>query len=60
VKLSHTLTRTSAVFDDPNLVSSAGLVPVLALADRAGLRQLADEHLSVPTDKGANAGSKVA
>ena len=47
-------------FDDPNLVSAAGLVPVLALADRAGLRRLADEHLSVPTDKGANAGLKVA
>lgn len=60
MKLSHTLTRTSAVFDDPNLVSSAGLVPVLALADRARLRQLVDEHLSVPTDKGANAGLKVA
>ena len=60
MKLSHTLTRTSAAFDDPNLVSSAGLVPVLALADRAGLRHLADEHLSVPTDKGANAGLKVA
>lgn len=50
----------SAVFDDPNLVSSAGLVPVLALADAAGLQALADEHLSVPTDKGANAGLKVA
>jgi hypothetical protein len=49
VKLSHTLPATSAVFDDPNLVSSAGLVPVLTLADRAGLRRLADEHLSVPT-----------
>jgi len=49
-----------AVFDDPNLVSSAGLVPVLALAERAGLRELADAHLSVPTDKGANAGFKVA
>lgn len=48
------------MFDDPNLVSSAGLVPVLALADRAGLRELADEHLSVPTDKGANVGLKVA
>jgi hypothetical protein len=48
------------VFDDPNLVAFAGLVPVLALADRAGLRRLADEHLSVPTDKGANAGLKVA
>src|SRR4051794_24198600 len=58
--LSHTTAATSAVFDDPNLVSSAGLVPVLALADRAGLRQFADAHLSVPTDKGANAGLKVA
>jgi hypothetical protein len=48
------------VFDDPNLVSSAGLVPVLALADSADLRGLADEHLSVPTDKGAHAGLKVA
>lgn len=60
VKLSHTLRSTSAVFDDPNLVSAAGLVPALALAESAGLRDLANEHLSVPTDKGANAGLKVA
>ncbi len=59
MKLSHTLRATSPTFDDPNLVSSAGLVPVLALAERAGLRELADEHLTVPTDKGANAGLKV-
>jgi hypothetical protein len=31
----------------------------MALAQRAGLADLADEHLSVPTDKGANAGLKV-
>ncbi|MGI8417492.1 MAG: IS1380 family transposase [Nakamurella sp.] len=60
MQLSHTLRVGSAVFDDPNLVSAAGLVPVLKLADRAGLRRLADQHLSVPTDKGANAGLKVA
>ena len=60
MKLSHTLARTSAVFDDPNLVSSAGLVPVMALADAAGLRTLTDERLTVATDKGANAGLKVA
>ena len=60
MKLSHTRSATSAVFDDPNLVSSAGLVPVLALADSVGLRRLAGEHLSVPGDKGANAGLKVA
>lgn len=60
MRLSHTLARTSVAFDDPNLVSAGGLVPVLALAESAGLRDLADEHLSVPTDKGANAGLKVA
>ena len=60
MKLFHTLGATSAVFDDPNLVSSAGLVPALALAESAGLRDLADEHLTVPTDKGANSGLKVA
>jgi hypothetical protein len=30
------------------------------LADQAGLRELADAHLSVPTDRGANAGWTVA
>lgn len=59
MKLSHTLTSTSVRFDDPNLVSVAGLVPVMGLAHTAGLAKLADEHLSVPTDKGANAGLKV-
>jgi hypothetical protein len=58
VQLSHTAKATSAVFDDPNLVGSAGLVPVMRLAARAGLADLADRLLSVPTDKGANAGVK--
>ena len=60
MKLSHTRRATSVAFDDPNLVSTGGLVPVLALAESAGLRDLADEYLSVPTDKGANPGLKVA
>ena len=60
MQLCHTPRATSAVFDDPNLVSSAGLVPVAALARSAGLHELAQAHLSVPTDKGANAGLKVA
>jgi hypothetical protein len=60
VQLSHTASATSAVFDDPNLVGSAGLVPVMRLAAEAGLVDLADRLLSVPTDKGANAGAKVA
>jgi len=60
MQLSHTHPVRSALFDDPNLVSSAGLVPMLALARSAGLVRLADQHLSVPTDKGANPGLKVA
>ncbi|KAB7739046.1 IS1380 family transposase [Nostocoides sp. F2B08] len=59
MQLSHTPAATSAVFDDPNLIGSAGLVPILRLAETAGLGALADERLSVPTDKGANAGAKV-
>ena len=37
MRLLHSLARTHASFDDPNLVSHAGLVPVMALAQRAGL-----------------------
>ena len=59
MQLSHTRPVASAVFDDPNLVSCAGLVPITALAQKCGLAALADEHLSVPTDKGAHAGAKV-
>src|SRR3954464_7259118 len=60
MQLSHTRPVVSATFDEPNLVSAAGLVPLMALADKAGLRKLADKRMSVPTDKGANAGLKVA
>jgi hypothetical protein len=41
MQLSHTLSPTSVTFDDPNLVASAGLVPVLALARRCGLHEAA-------------------
>jgi hypothetical protein len=37
VKPSH---NVRAVFDDPNLVSTAGLVPVLRLAEAAGWQEL--------------------
>jgi hypothetical protein len=52
MQLSHIGAASSAVFDEPNLVSAAGLVPVLRLARSAGLHALADVWLSVPTDKG--------
>lgn len=44
VKPSHTV---RAVFDDPNLVSAAGLVPALGLAQAAGLHELLAAHLSL-------------
>ncbi|WP_104177520.1 IS1380 family transposase [Cryobacterium sp. Y50] len=60
MQVSHTTRAVAHVFDDSNLVSSAGLVPAMKLAEKAGLRRLADKWLSVPTDKGANAGLKIA
>src|SRR5215211_5891540 len=59
MRLSHTGPVGAASFDEPNLVSASGLVPVMRLAAGAGLDALADDLLSVPTDKGANAGGKV-
>jgi hypothetical protein len=49
----------TAVFDDPNLVASAGLVPALRLAERAGLFDLVDERVRLPGSVGANPGLKV-
>ena len=59
VQLSHAAPTRSAAFDDPNLVSCAGLVPAMALAERAGLSALAGAHLSVPGAAGVAAGAKV-
>ncbi|NNC14040.1 IS1380 family transposase [Planctomonas sp. JC2975] len=59
MQFKHAPAAVSAVFDDPNLVSTAGLVPMLRLARSAGLDGLAQSRLSVPADKGANAGAKV-
>jgi len=49
----------SASFDEPNLVSCAGLAPVLALAERAGLAELVGQHLTLAGEGGANAAVKV-
>jgi hypothetical protein len=43
VQSSHTFTLGSAVFDEQNLVSAAGLVPVLELAEQTGLSRLIGE-----------------
>jgi hypothetical protein len=57
--LLHDLAKTHARFDDPNLVSLAGLVPVMALAQRAGLAGLVEEHVGIGRRCGVNAPLKV-
>jgi hypothetical protein len=59
VRLLHSLARTHASFDDPNLVSRAGLIPVMALAQRAGLTELVAEHVRPGGPCGVNAYLKV-
>jgi hypothetical protein len=59
VRLLHSLAKTHASFDDPDLVSHAGLVPVMALAGRAGLGGLVAEHVRPGGDCGVNAHLKV-
>ncbi len=50
----------TASFDEPNLISSAGVVPVMHLARRAGLAQLVADKLSIAGGAGADAAAKVA
>jgi hypothetical protein len=57
--LLHGLAKIHATFDDPHLVSHAGLVPVMALAQRAGLGDLAGEHVRISRQCGVNAQVKV-
>jgi Transposase DDE domain group 1 len=64
VEVSHRFAAESAVFDDGNLVSCAGLVPVMTLAEQTGLARLLGEkiHITVPRIKSgaANPAPKLA
>jgi hypothetical protein len=59
VRLSHDVVKIHAMFDEPNLVSHAGLVPVLALAERAGLGSLVAEQVRPGGPCGVNARLKI-
>ena len=48
-----------ALFDDPNLVSCAGLAPVLRLPERGGLQRLVGEHVQLGRPSGVNPHLKV-
>ena len=59
MRVSHSPALVSALFDDPNLVSCAGLAPVVALAERCGLAELVADKLTVPARGGVNAHLKI-
>ena len=46
MRLSHGYSKAELSFDDPNLVSSVGLVPLLSLAEQAGLSELIADRVS--------------
>ena len=59
MRLLHELAKTHASFDDPDLVSRAGLVPLMALAQRCGLADLTAGHVRLSGPAGVNADLKV-
>ena len=63
VLFNHTPASVSHSFDDANLTATTGLVPIMSLAQMAGLPDLAEDRLTVTTtgaDKGANPAPKLA
>jgi DDE family transposase len=60
VRLRHDAPVARISFDDPNLVSCAGLVPVMRLAQQAGLHAAVADRVRLPGDSGANPAGKVA
>lgn len=59
MRLLHSASRTQASFDDPNLVSCAGLVPVMRLAQTCGLGVLLARLVSLGTSVGCNPAGKI-
>src|SRR4051794_23205159 len=51
VRVSHRFTAGSAGFDEDNLVSDAGLVPLLGLAEQAGLAEIITRKVSITTPR---------
>jgi hypothetical protein len=51
VRVSHRFTASSARFDEDNLVSDAGLVPLLGLAEQTRLPQIIAEKVSIKTPR---------
>ncbi len=55
MKLQHGWSRATPTFDDDNLVSCVGLVPVMALAEQAGLSELIGGRVVIKATRVASA-----
>jgi len=55
VKLQHVWSRATPMFDDENLVSCTGLVPVMALGEQTGLSELVGDRVAIKTTRVASA-----
>jgi hypothetical protein len=51
VRVSHRFTAGAARFDEDNLVSDAGLVPLLGLAEQTGLAEIITGKVSITTPR---------
>lgn len=60
MRLLHPSVALRAAFDDPSLVACAGLVPVMRLAQDAGLHELVGRAVRLPGSVGSNPAGKVA
>ena len=60
VKLPDSWSRAEAVFDEGHLVSCAGLVPVMGLAERTGLSELIGQRVRWKSCRVASAGANPA
>ncbi len=60
MRASHELSRVAVSFDDPNLVSHAGLLQAASLWQRLGMPGVVRRGLGLPGSVGANSDAKVA
>ena len=60
MKASHNLARVAMTFDDDTLLLNGGLSVAALLAQRLGVADLIDAHVTVAGEPGANSGAKAA
>ena len=60
MQASHDLARVSVTFDDDTLLPNGGLAVAALLAQKLGVADLIDAHVTVAGERGANGGAKAA